>query len=206
MVSQDRELVWLRGTFSPVYDMYNDISKIIFIGSDNTNEKIMEIRSAEQNELLKKQEEALRQSEFNLKEKLRETREAVRQQYKEIEKVKNRNEKALEGTLDAIIMTNQYGIVEFYNKAAANLFGINKEEVLGKNVSMLFTKEQLEKDEFISKYARAGVDKIIGVRKEITIINKKGESVPVLILLTEASLETDYTFTAFIQNISVDLF
>jgi hypothetical protein len=47
---------------------------------------------------------------------------------------------------------------------------------------------------------------MIGQRKEIKITNKDGEDVPVLVLLSEAKVEDENTYTAFIQNIEVELF
>jgi PAS domain S-box-containing protein len=199
MVTRDHDVIWLQGTFSPVYDMYNEISKIIFIGNDVTYEKMIEIKAREQAEILQKHEETLRQNENILKEKLRETREAVRQQYKEIEKIKNRNEKILEGANDAIIISNQYSNIEFVNKAACNLFDITKDEITGKSVANLFTPEQIKQNEFLNKYAKAGIDKIIGIRHDIEIINKKGNKIPVSIILSEAIVDNEYIYTAFIQ-------
>ncbi len=206
MLSKEREERWIRATFSPVYDMYNDISKIIFVGNDITNEKIMELKTKEQAKILKAHEEKLKLSEINLSKKLKETREAVRTQYKEMEKVKIRSEKALEGSLDAIISTNESGKIQFFNKAAEELWGLRKQDVLGKNISILFTSEQINENEFINKYVKTGSDKIIGIRQEIFINNNEGKEIPVLILLSEAEVEGEYTYTAFIQNISVDLF
>ena len=116
-----------------VNDMYGDISKIVLIANDITREKLMEIESKRQNEQLKQQEEMLRQNEVQLNKKLREAREEVKNQFKEIEKVQIRNEKTLEGFLDAIITTDQDGVVEFFNKAAEELFEIDRTEVLGQN-------------------------------------------------------------------------
>jgi len=47
---------------------------------------------------------------------------------------------------------------------------------------------------------------IVGERREISIIRKDGEELNVLMLLTEAKVGREFTITAFIQNISVDLF
>ncbi|MFC2152918.1 PAS domain-containing protein, partial [Bacteroidota bacterium] len=57
---EDRE-IWVRVSLSPVRDMYNDIAKIICIGKDETNEKLMEIETKRQTELLKKHEDTLLQ-------------------------------------------------------------------------------------------------------------------------------------------------
>ena len=127
-------------------------------------------------------------------------------QFKEIEKIKVRTELTLEGAFDAIITINAVGSIEFFNKAAEDLWGIDKKEAIGKNVKMLFSKESIKNDDFVAKYVAPGTDKIVGMRKEVNIKNSNGEEKPVLFLLSEAKVGDDHTYTAFIQNIEVELF
>ncbi|MCG8701868.1 MAG: PAS domain S-box protein, partial [Bacteroidales bacterium] len=197
---------WIRGAFSAVFDMYSEVQKVIYIGQDITNEKLMEIEFKQQNETLRKQEKMLRESEKDLSRKLKEARIEMQNQFKEIEQIKIRNERTLEGALDTIITTSSKNEIIFYNQAAEKLLGYTKEEVMGKNISMLFTEEIIKDDEFVQKYTSEGTDKIVGVRKEISLSSKSGEELPVLILLSEAEVDEHYTYTAFIQTIEVELF
>lgn len=200
-----KETKWIRGAFSAVFDMYNEVQKIIFIGQDITNEKLMEIEFKQQNETLKTQEKQLRQSEKELSRKLREAREEMQLQFKEIEKIKVRNERTLEGALDAIITTSQDNKVLFYNNAAEELLGYTKSEILNNDISMVFPSPEDNDDEFVKTYINKG-DKIVGVRKEVTMLTKDNEEISVLILLSKAELEDEKTYTAFIQTIEVELF
>ena len=199
---------WLRVTIATVNDMYGDISKLILIANDMTREKLMEIELKRQNEQMKQQEEQLRQNELQLNRKLREAREEVKNQFKEIEKVQIRNEKTLEGFLDAIITTDQDGVVEFFNKAAEELFGIERSEVLGQNVRLLFPDDllPLQSDDFLKRYLDPEGEKIVGERREVQMRNSAGEDNSVLMLLSEARVGRKVSYTAFIQQISVDLF
>ena len=166
----------------------------------------MEIETKEQTERLKIQEEMLRKNEVELNRKLREAKEAIKNQFKEIEKVKIRNKKTLEGFLDAIITTDQDGLVQFFNHAAEELFGVDKADVLGQSIRILFPPDATDKDEFLAAYLDPQKEAITGERREITITKNDGEEVNVLMLLTEAKIGRETTLTAFIQNISVDLF
>jgi PAS domain S-box-containing protein len=206
MLMKTNEERWFRGTFTAVNDMYGEVAKVVFIGHDNTREKLMEIETIEQTEQLKRQEEMLRQNEVELNRKLREAKEDIKNQFKEIERVKIRTEKTLEGFLDAIITTDQDGIVQFFNKAAEELLGVTKEEILGQSIRILFPPEASDNDEFLASYLDPEKPAIVGERREIEIIRKDGEVLNVLMLLTEAKVGREYTITAFIQNISVDLF
>lgn len=206
MVMKSAEERWFRGTFTAVNDMYGEVAKVVFIGHDITREKIMEIESQEQTEQLRKQEEMLRQNEIELNKKLREAKEDIKNQFKEIEREKIRTEKTLEGFLDAIITTDQDGIVQFYNHAAEELFGMSKGEILGQSIRILFPPDATDKDEFLASYLDPEKQAIVGERREISFTKKDGEELSVLMLLTEAKVGREHTITAFVQNISVDLF
>jgi PAS domain S-box-containing protein len=203
--TKDDKDVWLRVSLSAVRDMYDDISKIICIGNDETKERLMEIESRKQTELLRKQEEELRLSRLDLRAQLKQSKDEVRQQFKEIEKVKIRNERTLEGALDAIITIDSHGIIKFFNNAAEELWGIKKDGALGRSITKLFSEKEYH-DEFINSFIDPNSEKIIGQRKEVTIKDTKGEEKSVIFFLSQAKVEDETTYTAFIQNISVDLF
>ena len=153
-----------------------------------------------------KMEEALKHSKDELGRMLEDARNEVKAQFAEVEAVKIRNEKTLEGALDAIISINNDGVVDFFNAAAEKLWGYNREEVLGNEVNMLFSKETVKTNEFVAAFVSKEQAKIVGERREIPIRNKYGEDVSVLILLSEAKVGEEYSHTAFIQNIEVELF
>lgn len=198
--------VWLQNTITVVNDVYGEISKVIYIAHDITMQKQMEIETQKQTELLKKQEEELRKSQSELSKRLEEAREEVKQQFKKMEKEKLRNDRTLEGASDAIVTIDQEGIVKFFNKAAEELWGIERDMILGRNVKKLFPKEREHYEDFIQRYIDPDKDKVVGERKEATITNAEGEDVSVIFILSMAKVEDETTYTAFIQNISVDLF
>lgn len=197
---------WFDVNYTAARNMYGEVSKIISIAHDITDQKEMEIITTEQNKLLKEQEEKLKASEVELQKKLEDAKKEVKQQFQEIEKVKIRNEKTLEGAHDAIITINQDGSIDFFNRSAENLWGYARKEVLGKNISMLFRDIAKEDDEFVYTLIHPEQRKIVGTRKEVNILNSQGEDVAVLIILAGAKVQNEYTYTAFIQNIEVELF
>jgi PAS domain S-box-containing protein len=184
--------IYLLTTYTPVIDNEGEIVKILSLENDVTEQVNME--------------EALKRSKEELGIMLDEARNEVKEQFKEMEWVKIRNEKTLEGALDAIITTNKAGILEFFNAAAEKLWGYDRQEVLGQHVSMLFSKEVVKGDEYVSAFVSPEEKKIVGERREVPIKNKYGDEVPVLFLLSEAQVGEDHSFTAFIQNVEVELF
>jgi PAS domain S-box-containing protein len=204
--TKEGKAIWVEVSLSPVRDMYNDISKIIYIGKDETNEKLMAIEAKKQTDLLKQQEEELQRSKVELKEQLRKAKEEVKQKFKEIERAKIFNEKTLEGAADAIFTFDQNGAVRFFNKAAEELWEIDRDMVLGRNVKKLFKEEHYKDNEFVKAVIDPKADKIVGERKELVIYNNHGDELDVIIILSLARLDDEVNYTAFIQNVSVDLF
>ena len=113
-----------------------------------------------------------------------------------------RNEKTLEGAHDAIVTINQAGDVEFFNRAAETLWGYSRTEVLGKNIKMLFRNYTQDEDEFMVNLLHPDKRKVVGVRKEEQILAKDGKEKPVIIMLAGAKILNEYSYTAFIQNLS----
>ncbi len=186
------EEIFLLTTYTPVIDNYGDIVKILSLENDITEQVYME--------------EQVRKSKDELGMLLEQARDEMKEQFKEIEAVKIRNEKTLEGALDAIITTNKEGVLEFFNAAAEKLWGYERSEVLGEHVSMLFSEDTVKNEAFVKAYVNENEQKVVGERKEVPIKNKFGEEIPVLFLLSEAQVGDDHSFTAFIQNVEVELF
>ncbi len=190
--SKRGEEIWLLSTYTPVRDTEGNILKVISLENDIADQV--------------KLEREMQDSQKELDYRLQETRKEVEAKFKEIETVKVRNEKTLDGMLDAIVTTDQHGTVDFFNVAAEKLWGYDRNEVLGQNVAMLFTEESIKSNDFIKAFVTPEMAKVIGERKEVTIKNKYGDELPVLILLSEAEVNGEHSFTAFIQNIEVELF
>lgn len=198
---------WFDVNYTAALNMYGEVSKIISIAHDITEQKEMEFLSKQQNELLKKHEGDLKANEIELQKRLDTAKKELKLQFQEIEKAKIISEKTLEGAHDAIITINHHGIVEFFNRAAENLWGQSRKDIIGQNVNLLFKDVADEKeDEMIHSLLRAEKRKLIGARKETNILHKNGELVSVLMILAGAKVQNEYTYTAFIQNIEVELF
>ncbi len=204
--TKSKNYKWVDLTLIASLNMYDEVSKIIAIGNDITKQKEMQLVMKEQNDLLKNQEQKLKASEVELQKRLEEAKKEVKLQFQEIEKIKIRNEKTLEGAHDAIVTITQDGTIEFFNRAAENLWGYKRQDVLNTNIKKLFTPKTKEEDEFIYTLLHPEQRKIIGERKEVNILNSDGEESPVIMLLAGAKVQNEYSYTAFIQNIEVELF
>ncbi|MCQ2975684.1 MAG: PAS domain S-box protein [Bacteroidales bacterium] len=198
---------WFQGTYTVVHDMYGEPAKIVFIGNDITEQIHMEDKSREQTEILREQEQKLQQSKVELSKKLKETREEMKLQFREVEIVKILSDKTLEGMLDAVVVINQDNKIQLFNRAAEELWGVQRDEILGKDISSLLPTDSVSENEnYLGNFFKANDTTLISTRTEVFILDKFEKRTNVLVTLSEASIGERYTLTAFIQKIEVELF
>src|SRR5262245_17108463 len=86
----------------------------------------------------------------------------------------------LESAVDAIIVIDARGRIEWFNPAAERLFGYTEAEMIGKNVNILMPSPYREEhDGYMSRYLTTGVKKIIGIGREVTGLRRDGTTFPV---------------------------
>jgi len=205
--SPSGEEKWFHGTFTAVKDMYDEVAKIIYVATDITERKLMELENKKQTEKLREQEDQLLKQQEQIKKQHEEFKKQTEKHISDIESVKERNEKTLEGALDAIVAINHNEEIELFNKAAEELWKIDRKEVLGKNVKKILPPPHNKvKNGEVVKFLQSPDNHLTGNRTEVSIVDQKGEEIPVLLTLSGVKVGDKYTYTAFIQNISVELF
>ncbi|MDF3820895.1 PAS domain S-box protein [Leptospira sp. 96542] len=104
---------------------------------------------------------------------------------------------------DSIIITNEEGAVQFFNKAAENSFGYTQEEVIGQNVNILIPTGHKEKHNlYLANYLRTGIQNILGGGRELVAERKSGETFPCELSLAEFKTKSGKMFTGIIRDIS----
>ncbi|MFO7368998.1 MAG: PAS domain S-box protein, partial [Bacteroidales bacterium] len=146
------------------------------------------------------QEKMIRDSGKEMVNKLRESRTELLNQFKEVERIKNLNEKILDDFSDAVVTTSQDNRVVFFNKAAEELWQMDRKDVLDQDVSILFPEVLTEKDELLESFTRPGDHKMVGKRKKSRIIDKSGKEKPVTIILAKARVDNENAYMALIQQ------
>ncbi|MFC2152919.1 PAS domain S-box protein [Bacteroidota bacterium] len=131
---------------------------------------------------------------------MKKAREEARQQVVEMEKAKKRIEITLQESPDAILTFDQNGVIRFFNKAAQNIWGVDKDAVIGRNIKKIFPEENYS-NQFVNSLLDTKSEKIVGQRNEIVVSNIKGEEKKVIALLTKIQIEEEITYTAFFQII-----
>lgn len=112
----------------------------------------------------------------------------------------------LEQTIDAVVTIDARNNVTFFNKAAEQLWGYSREEVLGKNVKMLVPVQlQSNHDNLVNANRTTGVDKIVGTSREVRIERKDGRVVWGGLSLSKLRVGDDIMYTAFVKDVTAEV-
>ncbi len=114
-----------------------------------------------------------------------------------------RLEAIIESAVDGILTIDERGIIESVNRATVLLFGYEREELVGSNVSMLMPSPDRERhDEYIQSYLRTGRRKIIGSGREVVGRRKDGSEFPLYLAVSEGRHGEHRLFTGIVRDLS----
>jgi PAS domain S-box-containing protein len=213
-ITKEGREIWLSTSYTPALDKHGKPYKVIMLAQDITEKKKAELEAQRQAEELRAQGAKLKTytSELedikaNLSEKLNDASKGLIKKIQDIEIEKAKNIAVLEGCVDGVICFNQEGNIEYFNHSAEEIWGIQRESVIGKPVSSLIPVVIANNNSHLTAYySNNGSSKEINVRTEISFNDAAGNNVDLLATLTKAKVENEITFTIFAQKISVDLF
>lgn len=109
----------------------------------------------------------------------------------------------VETAVEGIIVIDAQGVIEAFNPAAERLFGYPAQEALGQNVSMLMPAPYRQThDQYIHNYLTTGVQKIIGIGREVVGQRKDGSTFPVELAVSEMRFDDGPKFTGIVRDIT----
>ena len=110
----------------------------------------------------------------------------------------------LETAVNAIVIINEKGVMDTVNRAAERVFGYTREEMLGRNVSMLMPSPYAEKhNSYLRNYITTGEKKIIGIGREAIGRRKDGSVFPIDLSVGEVQMpDGRRVFTGIIRDLS----
>jgi two-component system sensor kinase FixL len=109
----------------------------------------------------------------------------------------------IESAVDGIVVIDARGHVEAFNRAAERLFGYAADEVVGHNVNMLMPAPYHdEHDGYLGRYRATGVQKIIGIGREVTGLRKDGSEFPLHLSVGEVFIEGESKFTGILHDLT----
>ena len=106
--------------------------------------------------------------------------------------------------MDAIVITNQEGVIIRWNSAATEIFGYTEEEVNGKTLmETIIPSSFLEAHgNGLRRFLSEGNSNILNRRLELTGIRKNGVEFQMELTVTAIQNENEYYFNGFIRDIS----
>ncbi|GAB2180256.1 hypothetical protein DLREEDagrD3_04790 [Denitratisoma sp. agr-D3] len=109
-----------------------------------------------------------------------------------------------ENIVDGVITIDAKGIITWVSRSTLTIFGYSREEMLGKNVSMLMPEpEASAHDGYLAAYTSGGPAKIIGVaQREVTGLRKNGSTFPLELGVNEMVVDNEHTYVGVVRDIS----
>ncbi len=104
---------------------------------------------------------------------------------------------------DAIIIIDSSGIIILNNDVAEKLFGYTKDELIGQNVKIITPEpHKSQHDNYIKSNIETGVNKVIGIGREVEGARKDGGLFPIRLALSRFVFEEKIYFTGVIHDLS----
>jgi len=190
---------WFRASYTAVNDMYGEVAKVVYLASDITNERIMELESKKHADQIRIQEDKLKLAEVEQKKKLEKARSEMDQQYQLSTRERSRLLNILGNSADLVLTIDQRSRILFMNKAAEKFWGLKSSQMAGKDVREVFQGEPGDYDSFIVSLFSPDSVKITGERKKVRIRDSKGKWQTVEMLLSISELPEEISYTAFMS-------
>lgn len=112
-------------------------------------------------------------------------------------------DQTLNQCIDGVVTIDENNNVVFFNPAAETIWGINKEQVLGKNVKMLVPKDiQPSHDDKINRNRRTGENRVVGSSIDLKIETFDGREIWIALSLSKINLDNKILYTAFVRDIT----
>jgi two-component system sensor kinase FixL len=112
-------------------------------------------------------------------------------------------ESAVENTNEAFVTIDEDHRVLFFNKAAEEIFGYMRGEVIGHDLSVIMSPTcSRNHRKAVERFVRTGVPRRIGHATEIMATRKNGETFPASVSFSLSRVEGRFYFTAVVRDLT----
>ncbi len=109
----------------------------------------------------------------------------------------------IELAVDGIVIIDQTGIIQGFNRAAEKMFQFSAAEAIGRNVSILMPQPHRDlHDGYLERYLQTGIPHIVGIGREVEACRRDGSLFPIDLAVGEVHLQSGSLFTGFIRDLS----
>jgi PAS domain S-box-containing protein len=126
------------------------------------------------------------------------------QHQKLLEQSENRSKRIMDASLNAIVTIDVKGRITFWNERAETIFGWNKAEVLGIELSKIIIPHQHvdAHNKGMKHYLNTGEGPVLNKYLELTALNRNGDEFPIEMSIIPIKENNELFFSSFIQDIS----
>lgn len=127
----------------------------------------------------------------------------LREKEHELERSKAYATAIVESAAEGIVLVDDEFQIESLNKAAAQMFGVASDEVVGKNVRDFLSPDDyvvLQSD--VEQYRQSGTSDLLNGGREISGRRMDGSEFPMHLSVRELKIEGEHSYTALIRDIS----
>jgi PAS domain S-box-containing protein len=105
---------------------------------------------------------------------------------------------------NAVVSMDQHGLVTYWNPSAEAVFGISREQAVGRAVAELIVPQRLREAHTagIRRLVAGGTGPLIDRRVEMPALRSDGTELPVEMTISAWREDGEWSFTAFVQDIS----
>ncbi|MDE1938920.1 MAG: PAS domain S-box protein [Alphaproteobacteria bacterium] len=105
--------------------------------------------------------------------------------------------------VDGIMVIDERGIVQVYNRACERLFQYGADEVIGQNIKMLMPAPyRNEHDGYLDSYRNTGKARIIGIGREARGQRKDGTEFPLYLSVGQGTLDGKRIFVGIVHDLT----
>ena len=127
----------------------------------------------------------------------------ARDRLQEIRAREARLEAVMDGAVNGIVSIDALGRIRYVNRALLEMFGYGREDLLGRNVSILSPEPHASAhDDYLRAYARTGQARILGRPIEVEAVRADGARFPVRLAVSSHRVDGARTFTGLIADLS----
>ncbi len=109
----------------------------------------------------------------------------------------------LDNMLDGVVTINRAGLIESFNKAACTIFGYARDEVLGRNVSLLMpSAEAASHDDHLLRHSQGHRTYLLGKPRDMQGRRKDGSVFPISLAVSKLSHGAGPGFVGVIRDIT----
>lgn len=109
----------------------------------------------------------------------------------------------MDAAVDAIIIIDDHGAIQRFNRAAQDMFGYNESQILGQNVKLLMPEPyQSQHDGFLHRYSNTGTAAIIGTGREVSGQRRDGRKFPMFLSVGKILQDNGSQFVGIVKDLT----